>query len=193
MNPMYPTYGTFGYNPMMVPQQQQRLAEMEQQYPQFAPQNQNQNMSIGNQNMMNQQPVPLGNIRQNFIKCRAVTSIDEAKASMIDLDGSIHVFTDIGNKKIYTKQINLDGTATLNTYELVSPPEAPMAPAPEPEATIDLSNYVNHEEFETICRSFGRQIADLNEKIRDYEEIIFNETKTEPKAKATTTKGGTKK
>ena len=56
---------------------------------------------------------------QNYIKGRPVVSIEEARASQIDLDGSLFVFTDIGNKKIYTKQINLDGTATLNTYSLV--------------------------------------------------------------------------
>ena len=36
----------------------------------------------------------------------------------IDLDGSLWVFTDIGNQKIYTKQINNDGTATFRTYKL---------------------------------------------------------------------------
>ena len=54
----------------------------------------------------------------SYIKGRPVLSLEEAKASQIDLDGSLHVFTDIGNKKIYTKQLNLDGTATLKTYVL---------------------------------------------------------------------------
>jgi hypothetical protein len=76
-------------------QQYQRLAQMEQQAQQ-------------------QQYIP-----QNYLKGRPVVSLDEARAAQIDLDGSLFVFTDIGNKKIYTKQINLDGTATLNTYSLV--------------------------------------------------------------------------
>lgn len=54
----------------------------------------------------------------NFLKGRPVVSIEEARAASIDMDGSLHIFTDIGNKKIYTKQINLDGTATLNVYSL---------------------------------------------------------------------------
>ena len=37
---------------------------------------------------------------------------------MIDLDGSVFVFPDFGNGTIYTKQINLDGTATINTYTI---------------------------------------------------------------------------
>ena len=54
----------------------------------------------------------------SYLKGRPVVSIEEARAASIDLDGSLHIFTDIGNKKIYTKQINLDGTATLNVYTL---------------------------------------------------------------------------
>ena len=54
-----------------------------------------------------------------IIKGRPVLSLDEARAAQIDFDGSVHVFTDIGNKKIYTKQFNPDGTATLKTYVLM--------------------------------------------------------------------------
>lgn len=50
------------------------------------------------------------------MKCRPVSSKQEAMASQIDLDGSLWVFTDIGNGKIYTKQINNDGTASFRTY-----------------------------------------------------------------------------
>lgn len=57
-------------------------------------------------------------IPAGFIKGRPVVSIEEARAAQIDLDGSLHVFTDLGNKKIYTKQINPDGTASLNVYTL---------------------------------------------------------------------------
>lgn len=67
---------------------------------------------------------------QNYIKGRPVVSIDEARASQIDLDGSLYVFTDIGNNRIYTKQINpLTGTATLNVFTLSK--EDAAAPAPD--------------------------------------------------------------
>lgn len=67
----------------------------------------------------------------SYLKGRPVLSIEEAKASQIDLDGSLHVFTDIGNKKIYTKQLNLDGTATLNTYVLVEEEGTKSTTSPE--------------------------------------------------------------
>lgn len=56
---------------------------------------------------------------QNCLKGRPVTSIEEARAAQIDLDGSLHIFTDIGNNKIYTKQLNIDGTTSFNTFSLV--------------------------------------------------------------------------
>ena len=52
------------------------------------------------------------------LKGRPVTSLEEVRAATIDFDGSIFFFPDLANKKIYTKQINMDGTMTLNVYEL---------------------------------------------------------------------------
>lgn len=70
------------------------------------------------------------------LKGRPVSSIDEARASTIDFDGSVFFFPDLANKCIYTKQINMDGTATLLMYELK---EIPVASQP---------NFVTREEFE---------------------------------------------
>lgn len=58
------------------------------------------------------------------LKGRPVTSLEEARVSQIDLDGSIFIFPDFGNKKIYTKKINIDGTAAIQTYELLDQPIA---------------------------------------------------------------------
>ena len=80
------------------------------------------------------------------MKGRPVLSIEEAQASQIDLDGSVHVFTDIGNKKIYTKQFNMDGTATLKTYILMEDNES---------ATTELKNqFVTKEEFNQLLFQF---------------------------------------
>lgn len=189
MNPIYPSYGAYnyGYNPMMYQQQQQRLAEYEQQYPQLAQQGNpaqpqvNNTMPMGN-NMGNN----MGN-SNNYVKCRAVTSIDEAKASMIDLDGSIHVFTDIGNKCIYTKQINLDGTATLNTYVLQE--AVPKETTAERSAMPDSPAYVKQEELESVCRSFNKQLDELEDRLEEYERAFARQEELLQKA---TAKGGKK-
>lgn len=60
-----------------------------------------------------------------FIKGRPVSSLEEARVAQIDLDGSVFIFPDLGNKKIYTKRINADGTATLQSYSLDVSNEAP--------------------------------------------------------------------
>ena len=51
------------------------------------------------------------------LKGRPVSSLEEARATIIDFDGSIFIFPDLANNKIYTKQINMDGTASLKVYD----------------------------------------------------------------------------
>ena len=75
------------------------------------------------------------------LKGRPVSSIDEAKATPIDFDGSIFYFPDLANQRIYTKQINMDGTATLTMYEFKELPAA---------APVPVNNFVTREEFEQV-------------------------------------------
>ena len=70
------------------------------------------------------------------LKGRPVSSVDEVRAISIDFDGSTFYFPDLANRHIYTKQINPDGTNTINTYEL--------KPTPVP-----VNPYVTREEFNT--------------------------------------------
>ena len=91
---------------------------------------------------MPQQPAYLG------IKGRPVASIEEARASIIDFDGSIFFFPDLANKRIYTKQINMDGTAQLNVYELKEIPQ-----------DISSTQYITREEFEAVIAQLRGQVA----------------------------------
>ena len=70
-------------------------------------------------------------------RVRPVSSLEEARASVIDFDGSVFYFPDAANKRIYTKQINLDGTSLLNMYVLQ---EIPTTPQPD--------TYVSKDEFQ---------------------------------------------
>ena len=76
---------------------------------------------------------------QYGLKGRPVSSLEEARAISIDFDGSVFYFPDLANRRIYTKQINMDGTASLNMYELKE--------VPTPSNPI-VTNYVTREEFE---------------------------------------------
>lgn len=93
---------------------------------------------------------------QQMINCRLVSSYDEAKASMIDLDGSLFVFTDVANKKIYTKQIMLDGTAELKTYVL----ENNQNKMQEQQAQQN-NMYVLRTDSEDVIKSMKQRIEEL--------------------------------
>lgn len=133
------------YNPMSSAQQ--RLAQMETQYPQ-SPQGYPNTTQA-----MNPPTAPLSGPQTGFIRGRMVTSLDEVKAAMIDLDGGVHVFTDFGNHKIYTKQINLDGTATINTYCLEDPIKSPP------------SIPVYQEDLDRVAKSLMGEIDSLKSKL----------------------------
>ena len=146
----YP-YG-YGAGQTISPYQQQmyqdRLNAYDQQY-------------RGNQynNYMSNQQF---NQPQQMIKCRPVSSYDEAKASMIDLDGSLFVFTDVANKKIYTKQIMLDGTAELKTYVL----EDNQNKMQEQQAQQN-NMYVLRTDFEDVIKSMKQRIEELGGGVLD--------------------------
>lgn len=104
---------------------------------------QNYNYYPQNQYMRQpQQPIPQ---QQTFLRGRMVSSIEEARASAIDFDGSVFYFPDLANKRIYTKQINIDGTATLNMYVL--------QPIPVAQEQQPAQDYITREEFQKFVES----------------------------------------
>ena len=72
---------------------------------------------------------------------RPVSSVEEVRASPIEFDGSIFYFPDIANKKIYTKFVGVDGSVTINLYELK---ELALA-----NQTFDSSAFITRNEFES--------------------------------------------
>lgn len=57
-----------------------------------------------------------GGPMQKFLKGRPVSCFQEAQGFAIDMDGSLHIFPDIANKKIYTKQMLNDGSCPVKCY-----------------------------------------------------------------------------
>lgn len=88
------------------------------------------------------------------LRGRPVSSLDEVRATSVDFDGSISFFPDLANKRIYTKQINLDGTAAISMYELKNLPIEPTA--------IGLNNnYVTKEEFDETLKKIQSMFDSL--------------------------------
>ena len=75
------------------------------------------------------------------LKGRPVSSLEEVRATSVDFDGSVFFFPDIANKRIYTKQINMDGTAVLNMYELK---EMPIS------SQVSVGDFITRKEFEEV-------------------------------------------
>lgn len=101
------------------------------------------------QTQIPQQP-PINQTVSPFLKGRLVSSIEEARAQTIDFDGSVFYFPDLANHRIYTKQINLDGTSTLNMYELK---EIPM------QMPVENSDFVTRQEFEQALNPIRQIMA----------------------------------
>lgn len=96
----------YGYNqiPNPIMQYQQRLAQMEQQFPQFS-----------------QQPMQQS-LQQQSLRATLVTNIQEAQASQIPLDGSITVFVNSASNEVYSKRVGKDGLPEFKTYKGDEPP-----------------------------------------------------------------------
>ena len=94
-------------------------------------------------------------VQPAFLKGRLVASIEEARATSIDFDGSIFYFPDLANKRIYTKQINMDGTATLNMYELR---DIPTVNETQPSIS-PMNNYITREEFDQVVNQLKAMLV----------------------------------
>lgn len=94
------------------------------------------------------------------IKGRPVSSEEEARASMIDLDGSLFVFTDVARHRIYTKQIMLDGSADFKTYVL-SEQMPTQNQAPEQEKR----DYVLRDDFNNTVKQINTKINKITKMV----------------------------
>lgn len=100
-----------------------------------------------------------------LIKGHPVSSIEEAKAASIDFDGSVFYFPDVANKKIYTKQINADGTSSILMYGIEEIPPAPTSP-----------EFVTKEEFNNTLTQIKTYLENL-QVVEKKEEVPAVESK----------------
>ena len=119
-------YSNYNYYPQQPVQQTQQITQQQPMYQ--VP------------NYLRQAPPQVN------LKGRLVSSLEEARATSIDFDGSVFYFPDLANKRIYTKQINMDGTASLYVYELRE------IPVEEEKSSLvpSVEKFVTREEFERV-------------------------------------------
>lgn len=100
---------------------------------------------------------------------RPVSSIDEVRACPIDFDGSVFYFTDVANKRIYTKQINLDGTVSINLYELKT------------DQATNSTQYVTKQEFDIVVNQLYNQINMLLNPVEEQKQQITEQPAAQQK------------
>ena len=96
------------------------------------------------------------------LKGRPVSSIEEARATSIDFDGSVFYFPDVANNCIYTKQINMDGTVSLLMYAMK---EIPVS---------DQPNFVTREEFEKVIAQLQNSLTTTQHSSQPKSKEEFN-------------------
>lgn len=179
----------FYYNPYYP--QQQRLAQMEQQYPQFA--NNNNNNYMPQMNQQNQNVPQMQTVAQQSmgLQGKAVDSLDVVKATDVPLDGSITYFPKTDGTAIYTKQLQKDGTSKLTIYEVKEDTK-------EENSSKNDIRLLQKEDIEKIYKDISNVKISLEEnmnilfdKFEDFKDEIKIKLKEEKKT-STSTRGSRK-
>ena len=103
---------------------------------------------------------------------RPVSSIEEVRACPVDFDGSVFYFADVANKRIYTKQINLDGTVSINLYEqkLLSSDQS-------------TESFITRQEFESVISQLKNMVVAKSQQAvteEKYENVEQTAAQTKP-------------
>ena len=116
--------------------------------------------------------IPSSQQQQAFIglKGRPVSSLEEARAAAIDFDGSVFFFPDLANKRIYTKQINLDGTASMNMYEYKEVPTE----------AFNSSNFVTRQEFDETLNDIKGALNMIAQQTQQQKQQPKTEEQSKP-------------
>ena len=127
----------------------------------YYPQNQQQVSQQSYSPYLRQAPPQIG------LKGRPISSLEEVRAASIDFDGSIFYFPDLANKRIYTKQINIDGTASLNMYELKEmKDEAVVLPSVE--------KFVTRDEFQQVLAEIRQSLGEKTAPAQPQKQEVLN-------------------
>lgn len=141
---------------------QQRLMEMQRAgYSQPQPY---QQPNYGGYEQMQQVPAqqqPMPAPMNNTPKMRVVTSIEEARAAQIDLDGTPTLFRSPAEGKIYEKSIGLDGLPVFNIYQRVDAASQPQPVYAEHKAVQELQERVT--QLENLLKGAGQNVSTAND------------------------------
>lgn len=112
------------------------------------------------QQTQQQHQPPQNTLQQSVYNVRPVTSFEEARASAIEFDGKINIFTDFNNGYIYTKSINMtDGNANLQVYKL------------QPPISTTQQQYITNQDLDMLNSRMLNIEQGLNNLQQDFSKI----------------------
>lgn len=121
---------------------------------------------------------------QQQVYCSAVTSEEEAKTkgALIELDGSLNIFTNLKQGVIYTKQLENDGNAPLRKYVLVPDnPQEQVSSNVSAQNPIDMSEYVLASDFDNLYKMYDDLAYELQDLAKDFNAYVASNSKKSKK------------
>lgn len=146
------------------------------QQPMYYQQNNPANQFYNNRMREVSNPYPYYQQQQPQQVSRPVTSIEEARAAIIDNPINTYIFTNFANNEIYSKYILNDGTARLDTYVKVNQPQQTVITSHKDNTDIDLlKSQIKDMEMKVI--ELTKEIETLKGEKKD-DELNANSTKS---------------
>lgn len=144
-----------------------RLNYLQSTNPQLANNYPNYNQSINNMNQINGiQPIVA-------FECKPVTSIDEAKASTVRLDGNPSYMVDVNAKSIYEKKLDMStGAANFKIYKLLE--DSDNASQTNQAQALNYDNIVSKEDFAELDRKFSVLSQKQDDILLNLKNLIMN-------------------
>ena len=105
-----------------------------------------------------------------MLRGRPVSSLEEVRAAAVDFDGIVTYFPDLPKGRIYTKQCNMDGTASINLYEL----------KPIPMETAPSENFVTRDEFNQAIAAITEALNSTTKIDRQTSQNQNSQAQTQP-------------
>lgn len=135
------------------------------------------NMFYGYQPQQNARFFSRSNFQQqqqwSGLKGRPVSSVEEVRGTIVESDGSLFIFPDLGHKRIYTKQINYNGESIINCYSIDT-----NFNNQDTLQNINIQDYVKVDEINKIVSELSSEINNLKQKIDDMNKPLDQQNKT---------------
>lgn len=145
----------------------ERLNYLQNSNPQLANNYQNYNQPIGNIGQFGStQPIVM-------FECKPVTSIDEAKASTVRLDGNPSYMVDVNAKSIYEKKLDMNtGAANFKIYKMIE--DSDISDSENQTQQINYENIASKEDLARIDEKVSALFQKQGDILLNLKNLIIN-------------------